>query len=67
MTLWVSSLLIYWVATRNCGEKGSEDFDSRVGSTVLNYLKATDIEVGRLLHFGPQAGIKRRVCANFRK
>ncbi len=34
---------------------------------LLNYLKATDIEVGLLLNFGPAPEIKRKVFGNLRK
>lgn len=34
---------------------------------LLNYLKATDIEVGLLLNFGPEPEIKRKVYDNERK
>ena len=34
---------------------------------LLNYLKATDIEVGLLLNFGPKPEIKRKVFDDFRK
>ena len=34
---------------------------------LLNYLKATDIEVGLLLNFGPEAGISRKIFDNHRK
>ena len=34
---------------------------------LLNYLKATDIEVGLLLNFGPKPKIKRKVFDNVRK
>ena len=34
---------------------------------LLNYLKATDIEVGLLLNFGPKPQVKRKVLDNFRK
>ena len=34
---------------------------------LLNYLKATDIQVGLLLNFGPKPQIKRKVFDNFRK
>ena len=34
---------------------------------LLNYLKATDIEVGLLLNFGPKPDISRKVFDNFRK
>lgn len=34
---------------------------------LLNYLKATDIEVGILLNFGPKPQIKRKAFDNHRK
>ena len=34
---------------------------------VLNYLKATDIEIGLLLNFGAKPEISRKVFDNFRK
>ena len=34
---------------------------------LLNYLKATTIEVGLLLNFGPKAELKRKVYDNARK
>ena len=34
---------------------------------LLNYLKATDKEVGLLLNFGPKPEIKRKMFDNFRK
>jgi GxxExxY protein len=34
---------------------------------LLNYLRATDVEVGLLLHFGPKASVKRLIFANARK
>ena len=34
---------------------------------LLNYLKATDMEVGLLLNFGPKADFKRKVFSNARK
>jgi GxxExxY protein len=34
---------------------------------LLNYLKATPIEVGLLLNFGPRAELKRKVYDNDRK
>ena len=34
---------------------------------LLNYLKATDVEVGLLLNFGPRPQVKRKVFDNFRK
>jgi len=34
---------------------------------LLNYLKATDIEVGLLLNFGKKAEIKRKIYLNDHK
>jgi GxxExxY protein len=34
---------------------------------LLNYLKATEIEVGLLLNFGPEPQIKRQILTNDRK
>ena len=34
---------------------------------LLNYLRATDLEIGLLLHFGPKATVKRLIFANIRK
>ena len=34
---------------------------------LLNYLKATDIEVRLLLNFGPKAQVKRKLFDNWRK
>ena len=34
---------------------------------LLNYLKATNIEVGLLLNFGPKPQVKQKVFDNFRK
>jgi len=34
---------------------------------LLNYLKATNIEVGLLLNFGPKPEVKRKVFDNSRK
>ena len=36
-------------------------------SQLLNYLKATDIEVGLLLNFGPKAEFRRKIFFNERK
>jgi GxxExxY protein len=34
---------------------------------LLNYLKATDIEVGLLLNFGVKPEVKRKAFSNLRK
>jgi GxxExxY protein len=42
-------------------------FDLTGEAQLLNYLKATDIEVGLLLNFGPKPQIKRKAFDNYRK
>jgi GxxExxY protein len=44
--------------------KAIVDADER---QLLNYLKATTIEVGFLLHFGPEPHFRRRILTNDRK
>jgi len=34
------------------------------GAQLLNYLKATDCEVGLILNFGPKAKVMRKVLDN---
>jgi GxxExxY protein len=34
---------------------------------LLNYLKATDVEVGLLLNFGPKPEVRRKLFDNSRK
>jgi GxxExxY protein len=34
---------------------------------LVNYLKATDLEVGLILNFGPEPGFKRKIFTNHRK
>ncbi|MEO5568717.1 MAG: GxxExxY protein [Gemmatimonadaceae bacterium] len=34
---------------------------------VFNYLRATDLEVGLLLHYGPKPCFRRYICTNDRK
>ena len=47
--------------------KAARNLASENEAQLLNYLKATDIEVGLLLNFGPKPEIKRKVFDNFRK
>ena len=47
--------------------KAARNLASENEAQLLNYLKATDIEVGLLLNFGPKPEIKRKVYDNFRK
>ena len=47
--------------------KAVRNLASEDEAQLLNYLKATDKEVGLLLNFGPEPEIKRKVFDNFRK
>jgi GxxExxY protein len=47
--------------------KAAEAICNAHEAQLLNYLKATDIEVGLLLNFGPKAEFRRKAFANDRK
>ena len=47
--------------------KASEDLSPAHEAQLINYLKATEIEVGYLLNFGKKAKFSRKVYSNFRK
>jgi len=47
--------------------KTGRDIDSAWEKQLLNYLRATDIEVGLLFNFGPSAQFRRYVFENDRK
>jgi len=47
--------------------KAARILDSSHEAQILNYLRATDIEVGLLLNFGPKPQFKRFVFENDRK
>ena len=47
--------------------KAAKAIDSAHEAQLLNYLKATEIEVGLLLNFGPKPEFKRLVFDNERK
>lgn len=47
--------------------KAAKSLAAENEAQLLNYLKATDIEVGLLLNFGPKPEVKRKVFDNFRK
>ena len=47
--------------------KAVRELDSSHGAQLLNYLRATPIEVGLLLNFGPKPQVRRRVFDNPRK
>ncbi len=47
--------------------KAAERVADEHAAQLLNYLKATNIEVGLLLNFGPTAEFRRKVYDNERK
>lgn len=47
--------------------KSAETINAAYVAQLLNYLKATNIEVGLLLNFGPKPVFKRRILTNDRK
>lgn len=47
--------------------KASKDLSGSDEPQVINYLKASPIEVALLLHFGPKARYRRLVYSNSRK
>jgi len=47
--------------------KGVKSLASEHEAQLLNYLKATDVEVGILLNFGPKPEVKRKLFDNSRK
>lgn len=44
--------------------KAAESLSEEHESQLINYLKATDIEVGLLLNFGKKPEMKRKVYSN---
>ena len=46
-----------------CGEGICEAFEAQ----LLNYLKATDIEIGLLFNFGPKPELRRKIFTNDKK
>lgn len=50
-----------------CELKAVSSIDPAFEAQLLNYLRATDIEVGLLLNFGPKPEFKRLVFNNGRK
>jgi GxxExxY protein len=47
--------------------KSAHRLESWHDAQLMNYLRASELEVGLLLNFGPKAEVKRRVYTNDRK
>jgi len=47
--------------------KAAEVIKDKHEAQLLNYLKATKIEVGLILNFGPEAKFMRKILSNARK
>ncbi len=47
--------------------KATEVMHARAERQLLNYLRASDLEVGLLLHFGPKAVFRRLVSTHSRR
>ncbi len=47
--------------------KSAEAISGNYIAQLMNYLKATHIEVGLVMNFGPKPGFKRRILTNDRK
>ncbi|MDI6782880.1 MAG: GxxExxY protein [bacterium] len=47
--------------------KAAKELAEEHSAQLLNYLKATQFEVGLLLNFGPKPEVKRKAFANLRK
>jgi GxxExxY protein len=47
--------------------KAAKTLSKEHEAQLLNYLKASEMEVGLLLNFGPKPEIKRKVFDNYRK
>jgi len=47
--------------------KAARQLSAEHEAQLLNYLKATDIEVGLLLNFGTRPEVKRKILDNYRK
>jgi GxxExxY protein len=46
--------------------KGGSKLSEFASRQLYNYLRATNLEVGLLLHFGPKAAFHREICPNRR-
>jgi GxxExxY protein len=62
---YFADLLIDWRVIIEL--KAVQHLDSAHEAQLLNYLKATDIEVGLLLNFGAKPEFRRKIFSNSRK
>ncbi|MBM3145485.1 MAG: GxxExxY protein [Chloroflexi bacterium] len=62
---YVADLLVNGVVLLEL--KSAKSLTEQHEAQLLNYLKSTEIEVGLLLNFGPEAEFKRKVFDNERK
>ena len=46
--------------------KSAEHLSKAAVRQLFNYLRATDLEIGLLLYFGPEAKFYRVICENRR-
>lgn len=44
--------------------KSAQDLHPSAARQLYNYLRATELEVGLLLHFGPRPRVQRLICRN---
>ena len=44
--------------------KSTHELNKSANRQVYNYLRSTNLEIGLLLHFGPEAHIQRVICRN---
>jgi len=49
------------------GTKATVDLHKGANRQVYNYLRATNLEVGRLLYFGPERKFYRSICRHTRR
>ncbi len=47
--------------------KANEQINKAHEAQLINYLKATNLEIGLILNFGPKPDFKRKIYSNIRK
>lgn len=57
----------FWLGARSLSLKTGRGIDPGWEKQLLNYLRATEIEVGLLFNFGPEAQFRRYIFENDRK